>query len=60
MAAVSNQDFVHEFAAPTWLITPSYISAKEPVVAALRAAHRGIFDKDPGWKPSCPVRMLPI
>ena len=47
-AAAGDPDFVYEITEPTWLIAPNDISAKEPVVAALRAAHQGIFGKDPG------------
>jgi acetylornithine deacetylase len=47
-AAAGDPDFVYEITAPTWLIAPNDIPAKEPVVAALRAAHQGIFGKDPG------------
>jgi acetylornithine deacetylase/succinyl-diaminopimelate desuccinylase-like protein len=47
-AAENEPDFIYEITAPTWLIAPNDISPKEPVVAALRAAHQGIFGKDPG------------
>jgi acetylornithine deacetylase len=46
-AAAGDPDFVYEITAPTWLIAPNDISPQEPVVAALRAAHQGIFGKDP-------------
>jgi len=47
-AAEGDPDFVYEITAPTWLIAPNDISPAEPVVAALRAAHQGIFGRDPG------------
>jgi len=47
-AAAGDPDFVYEITEPTWLIAPNDISAGEPVVAALRAAHQGIFGRDPG------------
>jgi acetylornithine deacetylase len=47
-AAGSDLDFVYEITEPTWLIAPNDISPQEPVVAALRAAHQGLFGKDPG------------
>lgn len=47
-AAIGDPDFAYEITEPTWLIAPNDISPHEPVVAALRAAHQGIFDKDPG------------
>ncbi len=47
-AAAGDPDFVYEITAPTWLISPNDISPAEPVVTALRAAHQGIFGRDPG------------
>ncbi len=47
-AAEGDPDFAYEISEPTWLIAPNDISPAEPVVAALRAAHQGIFGKDPG------------
>jgi acetylornithine deacetylase/succinyl-diaminopimelate desuccinylase-like protein len=47
-AAGSDPDFVYEITEPTWLIAPNDISPQEPVVVALRAAHQGLFGKDPG------------
>jgi acetylornithine deacetylase len=47
-AAEGDPDFVYEITAPTWLIAPNDISPAEPVVTALRAAHQGIFGRDPG------------
>jgi acetylornithine deacetylase/succinyl-diaminopimelate desuccinylase-like protein len=47
-AAAGDPDFVYEITEPTWLIAPNDISPKEPVVAALRAAHQEIFGNDPG------------
>jgi acetylornithine deacetylase/succinyl-diaminopimelate desuccinylase family protein len=47
-AAEGDPDFAYEITEPTWLIAPNDISPGEPVVAALRAAHQGIFGRDPG------------
>ena len=47
-AAEGDPDFVCEITDPTWLIAANDISPDEPVVAALREAHRGLFGKDPG------------
>jgi acetylornithine deacetylase len=47
-AAARDPDFVYEITEPTWLIAPNDISPEEPVVVALRAAHRDLFGKDPG------------
>jgi len=47
-AAEGDPDFAYEITEPTWLIAPNDISPAEPVVTALRAAHQGIFGKDPG------------
>ena len=47
-AAGSDPDFVYEITEPTWLIAPNDVSPEEPVVAALRTAHQGLFGKDPG------------
>jgi acetylornithine deacetylase len=47
-AADGDPDFAYEITEPTWLIAPNDISPGEPVVAALRAAHRELFGRDPG------------
>jgi len=47
-AAEGDPDFVYEITEPTWLIAPNDISPEEPVVAALRSAHRDLFGRDPG------------
>jgi acetylornithine deacetylase/succinyl-diaminopimelate desuccinylase family protein len=47
-AAAGDPDFVYEITAPTWLLAPNDISPEEPVVRALRQAHREIFGADPG------------
>jgi acetylornithine deacetylase len=47
-AAAGDPDFVCEITDPTWLIAPNDIAPGEPVVRALRAAHRDLFGKDPG------------
>jgi acetylornithine deacetylase len=47
-AAGSDPDFLYEITEPTWLIAPNDISPEEPVVAALREAHQGLFGEDPG------------
>ena len=47
-AAEGDPDFAYEITEPTWLIAPNDISPEEPVVAALRSAHRDLFGRDPG------------
>lgn len=44
----SFPDLVYEITEPTWLIAPNDISEEEPVVGALRRAHREVNGHDPG------------
>jgi len=44
----SFPDLAYEITEPTWLIAPNDISEEEPVVNALRRAHREINGQDPG------------
>jgi acetylornithine deacetylase len=47
-AAEADPDITYAITEPTWLIAPNDISGAEPVVDALRAAHRELFGRDPG------------
>ncbi len=46
--ANGDPEFAYEITEPTWLIPSNDISAAEPVVVALRAAHAAIWGRDPG------------